>query len=738
VSLRTRLLLLIMLAVLLPALFVSLRFFVDRGRRIEAATGNLSVVADDLATKLNEKILGTAQLLYGLARARDLDTTDRRGCSTFLSAVRDEYPQYTGILTINPDGSLFCDSINTGRNLDLRDRKYFQQASSRNGVVVLEPVFGRLTGIAVLQVAYGVRGPSGELKFVLLASLNLEKFVSDHAQRGQEVLLLDLKGKIMAWSPANIRSFYRGTSLAQQPLFAFAEKNASGGSGEVAGIDGGRQVWAVAGLPAIRNAGLLILVGESRADLVSAANTRLAQDMIALASVALLLFLGVWLLVELGIRRQISRIVKMAQQLGAGNPQARIPPPYPVDELGGLMLVLNRMAASLEHQNAAIEDLNEKVRQAQKMEAIGHLTGGVAHDFNNMLTVILGCAEDLAEKLADNPELRKRAELVMAAADRGAGLTRSLLAFARRQPLDPKSVDVNTLVLQMENLLRRTFSEHIELSFVLGPEVALALVDPGQLETAILNLAINARDAMPLGGRLIVETGNAHLDSFYAGRNDLPAGDYVMVAVADSGTGMKPDVLARAFEPFFTTKEVGKGTGLGLSMVYGFVKQSGGHIKIYSETGHGTIVKLYLPRANTAAAALPAPQPASLPGAGEAILAVEDDDLVRAHVESELATLGYAVKAVRNGAEALEILRASGKIDLLFSDVVMPGGLSGPELAREAQLLRPGLKVLFTSGYTESTVLHRGGFDSGMQLLSKPYRRQELATKLRAMLCSGS
>ncbi len=632
-----------------------------------------------------------------------------------------------------------CSAIRsgTGRDLDLRDRKYYQQASSPGGGVALEPVFGRLTGTAVLQVAYGARGPAGELKFVLLASLNLEKFIRDNDQSGKEVLLMDLEGKVMAWSPTDTRGLHRGSSMVQQPLFAFARRQVDGGSGEVTGIDGSRQVWAAAGMPAMRNAGLQILVGESRDRLVAPANQHLIEDMIVLAVVAVLLFLGVWLLAEQGIRRQITRIVTMAQHLGAGNQHARIAPPYPNDELGGLMLVLNSTAEALERKNAAIEELNHKFHQAQKMEAIGHLTGGVAHDFNNMLTVILGNAEALVDELKSNSDLQQRAEMVMAAAERGAALTRSLLAFARRQALEPKSIDVNRHILEMENLLRRTFGEHIDLRLALGPDVALALVDPGQLENAILNLAINARDAMPSGGQLTIETGDAHLDDFYAARNDdVAVGDYVMVAVTDSGSGMAPVVLAQAFEPFFTTKDVGKGTGLGLSMVYGFVKQSGGHIKIYSEVGHGTIVKLYLPRAGAMTTETLGPQPASgsQSGNGETILAVEDDDLVRKHVEGELIALGYAVRVAGNGAQALETLRGPGTIDLLFSDVVMPGGLSGPDLAREASILRPGLKVLFTSGYTENTMIRLGRLDPGVHLLSKPYLRQELAAKLRAVL----
>ncbi len=734
-NIRSRLLLLVLVAILVPTFLIGLRFYTVRDKEIETAVGSLSASANEIAAALHEKILGTAQLHYGLARARDLETTDRTACSAFLNAVLREHPQYTGILTINPDGRLFCDSLGTGRELDLRDRKYFQQASSTVGGVALEAVFGRLTGIAVLQIAYPVRAPSGDLSFILLASLSLELFVEERALRGREILLTADDGTVLAWSPKETRARHKGTSIAKEPLFAFAAAQESGGAGEVTGIDGNREIWAVAGLPDLRLAGVRVLVGQPKSDLVASANRNLLQELAVLAIVAVFLFLGVWLLAELGIRRQVARIGAMATQLGAGDLQARIPPPHPGGELGDLMTVLNGAAESLQRQHDAIEDLNRKLRQSQKMEAVGQLTGGVAHDFNNLLTVILGNAETLVDELSRQPELRRLAEIIMTASLRGADLTRSLLAFARRQPLAPQSIDVNRLIFRMENMLRRTLGETVEWRFLPGADVRPAMVDPAQLESAILNMALNARDAMPGGGKLTVETANVILDRSYAERNEeVRAGEYVMIAVGDSGCGMTADVVARAFEPFFTTKEVGKGTGLGLSMVYGFVKQSDGHIRIYSEPGHGTIVRLYLPRADASPGETGVLPPTALSIVSGTILAVEDDDLVRAYVAGELKTLGYFVLTARNGAEALEILRGGATVDMLFSDVVMPGGLSGPQLAQEALKIRPGLKVLYTSGYTENTVIHGGKLDPGVQLLSKPYLRHELASKLRAVL----
>jgi PAS domain S-box-containing protein len=384
----------------------------------------------------------------------------------------------------------------------------------------------------------------------------------------------------------------------------------------------------------------------------------------------------------------------------------------------------------------AQKDMEARLRQSQRLEAIGQLTGGVAHDFNNLLTVILGNAEALADRLNDDQRSRLLAEMTRTAAERGADLTNRLLAFARRQPLEPQACDVNKLVARMDGLMRRMLDEDIEIEFVRGAGLWMATVDPSQLEAAILNLAVNARDAMADGGRLTIETANAHIDESYAEQHvEVSAGQYVMISISDSGAGMPPEVASRAFEPFFTTKPVGKGSGLGLSMVYGFVKQSGGHVKIYSEPGQGTNVKIYLPRSDGEAADAPATRRSADDQRGnELILLVEDNDLVRSYVDGQLKSLGYRVIAVDNGPAAMEILRSGEAVDLLFTDVVMPGGLNGRQLAEEARKLNPALKVLFTSGYTENAIVHHGRLDRGVHLLSKPYRRQELAAKVRLVL----
>jgi PAS domain S-box-containing protein len=392
--------------------------------------------------------------------------------------------------------------------------------------------------------------------------------------------------------------------------------------------------------------------------------------------------------------------------------------------------------------NGFIRDLTDQIaaetqnRQVQKMEAIGQLTGGIAHDFNNILTVIIGTIEILAEGVRDRPDLAVIAKLIDEAAERGADLTKHLLAFARLQPLQPREVDVNALIITAGKLLRPTLGEHIEIESMLAEDLWLAFVDPSQLTTAIFNLVLNARDAMPQGGKLIIETLNSHLDEGYAGQNsEVKPGQYVLIAISDTGIGISAELLDKVFEPFFTTKEPGRGTGLGLSMVYGFVKQSGGHIKVYSEQGHGTTIKLYLPKNVVQSQnAVEAGGAEMAEGGTELILVVEDDALVRNYVMAQIRSLGYRTLSAANADEALRVIHADPAIDLLFTDIIMPGSMNGRKLAEEALKLRTSLKVLYTSGYTENAVVHHGRLDPGVLLLAKPYRKADLAHMIRMAL----
>ena len=382
------------------------------------------------------------------------------------------------------------------------------------------------------------------------------------------------------------------------------------------------------------------------------------------------------------------------------------------------------------------KSLENQLRQIQRMDAVGRLTGGVAHDFNNLLAIILGNVDLLREKLVDGSESAEMADEALGAAAHGAELVKRLLAFARMQHLEPAVIDLNERLPAIAALLRRTLGEAIQLQVMPAEDLWPALVDPTQVDDALVNLAINARDAMPDGGRLTIETANAVLDQDYADEHiEVTPGEYVMMTVSDTGTGMPAGVIARAVEPFFTTKEEGKGTGLGLSQVYGWVKQSGGHLKIYSEVGHGTSIKLYLPRGDAGRQQTPDARHASEPAlaGNEMIFVVEDNSKVRSTVLRQLRDMGYSTVEADNGERALGMVLAGLKFDLLFTDVVMPGGMTGYDLARQIRQSRPDVKVLFTSGYTELAATSGQALGSG-PLLSKPYRKGDLARALRGIL----
>nr|WP_091713918.1 PAS domain-containing protein [Methylobacterium phyllostachyos] len=395
------------------------------------------------------------------------------------------------------------------------------------------------------------------------------------------------------------------------------------------------------------------------------------------------------------------------------------------------------LEARVQEAIAERELAEEQLRQSQKMEAVGQLTGGIAHDFNNLLTGIVGSLDLMQTRINEGrtENLSRYSGLAMASAQRAAALTHRLLAFSRRQPLEAKPVDVNRLVGSMDDLLRRTLGERVRLEVVVAGGLWLTLCDPNQLENAILNLAINARDAMPDGGRLTIETANSFLDDAYVAREiGVRAGQYVCVCVTDSGTGMPPDVVAKAFDPFFTTKPIGQGTGLGLSMIYGFAKQSEGNVKIYSEPGEGTSIKLYLPRYYGEVDETGMPR-GETPRAehGEMVLVVEDDDTVRTLVVEVLGELGYATREAQDGVAGLRILQSDIRIDLLVTDVGLPG-LNGRQLADQARTARPDLKVLFMTGYAENAAFGAGHLEPGMQMITKPFPVEGLATKIRSII----
>jgi signal transduction histidine kinase/CheY-like chemotaxis protein len=403
-----------------------------------------------------------------------------------------------------------------------------------------------------------------------------------------------------------------------------------------------------------------------------------------------------------------------------------------------------KITRDLTERRNAQEELTrarEQLFQLQKMEAIGQLTGGVAHDFNNLLTIIIGNV-DMAEralagqKPGSGDKARRLLGNALAGAKRAANLTQRLLAFARRQPLDPKPIDMSRFIANMGDFLTRTLGEEIHVEAVTGGSLWRIEADPAQLESAILNVALNARDAMPGGGKLTIEAVNTYLDDNYVRFNpEIAPGQFVAISITDTGSGMTPEVMAHVFEPFFTTKSTGQGTGLGLAQVYGFVRQSGGNVKIYSEPGEGTMVKIYVPRLVSKGAAdeLPPVEPVYGSG-GETILVVEDDPAVLDYVTEVLTDLHYRVLQASEGASAVKILQSdANNIDLLLTDVIMPG-ISGRIVAEEARRLKPGIKVLFMTGYSQNAIVHQGRLDQGVHLIQKPVTPPELANRVRRLL----
>jgi signal transduction histidine kinase len=458
-------------------------------------------------------------------------------------------------------------------------------------------------------------------------------------------------------------------------------------------------------------------------------------------------------LASTGLVRAAREATERATTLAAALDRARAEVANKAVELSTALSEADHLNRELSRLNQTLEQrvaeeiaermqVEEALRQAQKMEAIGQLTGGVAHDFNNLLTVIMGSLDSMRRQLDDpskEPDLgrlRRLQSMAFQGAERASTLTSRLLAFARRQPLNPEPIDVNRLAAGLTDLLQRTLGERVALETVSTPGLWLARADRAELESALVNVAINARDAMIDGGKLTIETANVWLDEEYvrALAEPVPPGQYVMVAVADTGHGMDRETLDRVFEPFFTTKSVGKGTGLGLSQVYGFVRQSGGHIRIYSEPNVGTTIKLYLPREFDAQAKVSPGQVETVgEGGAETILVVEDHEGLREYSTSVLRELGYEVLEAPAGREALELLSTRQDVRLLFTDVVLPG-LNGRQLADEALRVRPDLKVLFTTGYTRNAIVHDGRLDHGVDLISKPFTFAALAAKVRQIL----
>ncbi len=657
--------------------------------------------------------------------------------------------EFTEMFLLDPDRGRVLISTDPEQEGKFKsDRPYLREG--RTGPFVQHVYYSLTLEKAVMAFSAPVQDLQGRLTGVLVGRVDLRFLDRIMAARAG----LGRTGRTFL---VNRFNYFVSESLGRgeygwQPVFTEGVKRALAGETGTALYVNHEQRAVVGAYRWVPDLGLA-LIAEVEQDEAFAPIRRLWLALMA----ALTLVSGVAILLALAITYRISRpltrLVEAARTIGRGDFSHRVEVTRP-DEVATLASAMNRMADDLlrsrreleaysqtleshvEKRTRELSQAQDQLRQAQKMEAVGRLAGGVAHDFNNLLTAIMGYSDLLMSGLAEGDPRRGDLEQIKHAADRAASLTRQLLAFSRRQVLQPRVLDLNAVVGSIEKMLQRLIGEDIDLVTVLDPALGRVKADPGQLEQILMNLAVNARDAMPQGGKLTIETTNVELDGAYAGQHvAVRPGSYVMMAVSDTGCGMDAETRSHLFEPFFTTKEVGKGTGLGLATVYGIVKQSGGSIWAYSEPGRGATFKIYLPRfEESAGAQVVVAPPAKSVGGSETILLVEDDEAVRSLAGDVLQRHGYTVLEARHGAEALVISeRHAGPIALMLTDVVMPGK-RGHEVAGQLAAGRPDMKVLYMSGYTDNGIVHQGVLDAGMAFLAKPFTPSALARKVREVL----
>jgi two-component system NtrC family sensor kinase len=706
---------LVIAALLLPALFFFAAAAIGYVRQLSESATRLERTLDivyEHATKVFETFDLAAR--YTEEMVNDTDSAIRsreRDYSQRLRFLVNTMPQLLDIWVIGTDGKpIVSGTVFPIPDLDVGNRDYFTALKNnpRIQVYVSELLDSRIREARFFAYNKRRTKPDHETSFNGLTTISAKpdyftQFYASLPRRDSDIVqLIRNDGAVLTRFPSN-PDFPRWLP-DDSPLLAAMQQNNAGLIYATSPLDGRQRIFAYRKLP---NVNVFALTGIERQTVLREWLINTAHHLIfgIPATIALL----------------VLSLVALYRTRNA-------------------TLALSR----LQQETVLRERTEMALRQSQKMEAVGRLTGGIAHDFNNLLTAILGNV-DLALRRASKSDERLRRTLNSArlACQRAATLIQRLLSYSRQHPLEEKAVDLNRLMQGMSELLRRSIGESITVETVLAGGLWKTAIDPNQLENAILNLAINARDAMPDGGKLTIETANTYLDNAYAAAQgeDIAPGQYVMLALTDSGTGMSREVIDRAFEPFFTTKPTGAGTGLGLSMVYGFIKQSGGHIKIYSEIGEGTSIKLYLPRLLDESAIEPwnPPDPSTTADSGidslkEIVLLVEDDEEVNHFATEVLREEGYHVISTHEGSSALRLLDANPHIDLLFTDVVLPGGMNGREIATEALRRRPKLKVLYSTGYTRNAIIHQGRLDADVDLLTKPFTPDDLIKKVREIL----
>jgi signal transduction histidine kinase/CheY-like chemotaxis protein len=769
-SLLARLCLLVALAVL-PALALQVLDQVElREVRQSAATGSALRLAR-LAAGQAERILASARsVLVTVGRLPFVVHEDRATCAAFLADLVTQYSYFSEIAVLDRTGATICASLPYQADAGFRDSTLLRGALDADDMLIGQYDPGAGTRPATLPVARRFRGADGEPAGIVVVGLDLQHvpdwFGSEAYPDGSIVLIVDRNGTTLMRVPE-----HGSVGKTVLPDLLTALRGGVPGTIERNVPDGIDRVFGYMPFEQPR-AELGVAVGVPKLAAYAALERANERDFALEAAAAILTVLAALFGGRYFIRRPLRALVRTAERWRRGDYSARASLGDPHSEIGQLGDAFDRMADAVQRRDedlqgvntlleqrvagrtqelsegnerlrteiserrqaeAALQDAQAALAQSQKMEAIGRLTGGIAHDFNNYLAAIIGAIELLQQRLRLEAADARLLTAARTSAERGAALTQQLLAFSRRQALAPEVTDLSRLVSAAAELLRRTLGEHIIVETSLAPDLWPCLVDPNQLESALLNLAINARDAMADGGRLTIATRNVTLDAEAAavlGREMRP-GTYILLSMADEGSGMEPEVVARAFEPFYTTKAQGRGTGLGLSQVFGFVNQSGGHIDLDSAPGRGTIVRLYLPRHAALGMAQPSetPSPARCRTSSATVLVVEDDDGVREFSVGALTDLGYRVVAAADADAALDLLDRHGDIDVMFSDIGLPG-MNGRDLADEAMRRRPALKVLLTTGYARDTLALGGALDPALPLLPKPFTTAALAAKL--------
>jgi signal transduction histidine kinase len=767
-SLVTRLLVLIALA-MVPVLagqlysLIELQHQRDRAMRADAARYTRLVSAD--ALRLIEGVQG---ILIAVSEIPFVRSADPAACPAYLQALALRYPEIHNITLINEAAKPVCANTPIPPAATAKDRFDFHEALRTNDFVIGNIIVEPTVPGPRLPVALPFNDGNGH-RLVLSVGLDFDwlqkHFGSLPLPLGASLWIADRDG-IVVVAPSDPTQVGHPLPPDMRPAM-----QADSGTFQRVGDDGTAHIvgFDPANIPPV---GLVVAVDLSQRELALSADTGSARDLAVLLASMLAAAVLAWFGARHLVSRPLHIVTAVAHEWANGRYDVRARLFDRTSEIGRLGLAFDSMADAVQANQQALERLNQTLekrveertaellaanlrleaemaerlkaeaalRQSQKMEAIGQLTGGIAHDFNNLLTAIGGSIDFMARSLPPSDSRAQRfATLAHESVGRAAKLTHRLLAFARQQPLEIQVVDLTQLVTGMTELLSRVLGEAIEVETILTPCPPPVWSDPAQIENALLNLAVNARDAMPNGGRLTIEVANATLDDKYADDHEVMPGDYVMLAVSDTGLGMSPETIARAFDPFFTTKPVGKGTGLGLSMVYGFAKQSGGYATIDSQPGKGSTIKLYLPRMNAAACAPPPPASIrpSVPDGRGTVLVVEDDPAVRELSIGFLHDLGYVVLSAPDAATALDIVRGNEAVDLIFTDVVLSGDIDGRQLASHALALRPGLRILFTSGYAPATAVPGGGIETGVNLLPKPFSAESLAAKL-ALVMQGT